>query len=174
MDFNKVNFHVVEECLGASESKEAIYNIFKTSATNMLDSEIKVIKTDYLPATLKNLPSTLNITNEKAVVLILSLHTLMKDYFATDEETLATKFPETFNKKIKTFLFKMMRDVAESTKRYYQDEFTCLPKLRDFDWRLDVKISSKSSDRLKQPTLYVKMDLDKEQENQVLFQVSKG
>ena len=161
MEFHNVNFHVIEECLGASESKEAIFKIFRTSATNMLDSEIKVIKSDELPATLKQLPSTLNITNEKAVVLILSLHTLMKDYYTCDEETLAGKFPESFNKKIKTFLFKMMREVADSSKHYYQDEFTCLPKMRDFDWRLDVKISSKTSDRLKQPTLYVKMDLEK-------------
>jgi len=63
-----------------------------------------------------------------------------------------------------------------------------LPKLRDFDWRLDVKISSKTQDRLKLPTLYVKMDLEKDQSiastdaasaenthpSQALFQVSKG
>ena len=30
----------------------------------------------------------------------------------------------------------------------------------DFDWRLDVKVSSKSAERLKQPILYVKMDLE--------------
>ena len=34
--------------------------------------------------------------------------------------------------------------------------------MRDFDWRMDVKISSKDSDRLKQPVLYVKMDLEKD------------
>ena len=30
----------------------------------------------------------------------------------------------------------------------------------DFDWRLDVKISSKTAERTKQPILYVKMDLE--------------
>ncbi len=44
--------------------------------------------------------------------------------------------------------------------------------MRDFDWRLDVKISSKHQERVKQPVLYVEMDL--EQQQQVLFQVSKG
>ena len=34
--------------------------------------------------------------------------------------------------------------------------------MRDFDWRLDVKISSKDQDRIKQPVLYVKMDLEKD------------
>ena len=102
----------------------------------------------------------MNITNEKAVVLILSLHALMKEYISNDEDVVLGRFPETFNKKIKSFLFKIMREVSTSAKQYIQDEFTCLPKLREFDWRLDVKISSKQSDRLKQPTLYVKMDLD--------------
>ena len=76
-----------------------------------------------------------------------------------DENELAEKFPEEFPKKIKTFLFKMMREVAEPSKIYLQDQFTSLPKMRDFDWRMDVKISSRTEDRIKVPTLYVKMDL---------------
>jgi hypothetical protein len=56
-----------------------------------------------------------------------------------------------------------------------------LPHLVDFDWRLDVKISSKQDERLKQPMLYVKMDLEDDTKasgpdarQEVLFQVSKG
>ena len=81
----------------------------------------------------------------------------------TDENELAARFPDAFPKKIKTFLFKMMREVAEPSKVYLQDQFTSLPKLRDFDWRMDVKISSRQEDRMKQATLYVKMDLEKDQ-----------
>lgn len=172
MEFNKINFTVIEECLSACESKDAIFAIFMASAGSLLDSELKVIRSDDLPGVLKTMPATLQITNEKAVVLILSLHSLLKDYIANDEETIVARFPEKFNKKLKVVLFKMMREVSEQAKQYYRDEFTCLPKLKEFDWRLDVKISSKESDRLKQPTLYVKMDL--EQSNEVLFQVSKG
>ena len=57
-------------------------------------------------------------------MLILSLHTLLKEYIhigMTDENELASKFPEAFPKKIKTFLFKMMREVAEPSKVYLQD-----------------------------------------------------
>ena len=78
MEFNKINFTVIEECLSACESKEAIYNVFMASATNLLDSELKVVKADCLPAVLRTLPATLGITNEKAVGLILSLHALLK------------------------------------------------------------------------------------------------
>ncbi len=115
MEFNKVNFAVLEECSNSAGSKEAIFTIFKAAATFMLDSEIKVIKPDDLPGCLKSLPGTLQITNEKAVVLILSMHALMKEYVASginDEGAFAAKFPETFPKKVKVFLFKMMREVA--------------------------------------------------------------
>ena len=121
-----------------------------------------MLKPDTLPPTLRTLPQTLSITNEKALVLILSLHALLKEYISigmTDENEVAEKFPEDFPKKIKTFLFKMMREVAEPSKVYLQDQFTSLPKLRDFDWRMDVKISSKQEDRIKVPTLYMQMDL---------------
>jgi hypothetical protein len=122
-------------------------------------------------------------------MLILSLHALMKEYIGVgmeDEEGLANRFPQSFNKKIMSFMFKTMRSVAEQHKGYLQDQFTNLPRMVDFDWRLDVKISSKTAERTKQPILYVKMDLDEamKQSNQgecrdapkkeVLFQVSKG
>jgi hypothetical protein len=122
-------------------------------------------------------------------MLILSLHALMKEYIAVgmeDEEGFVARFPATFNKKIMSFMFKTMRSVAEKHKAYLQDSFTNLPKLVDFDWRLDVKISSKTAERTKQPMLYLKMDLEEpaKQSSQkdhrdaprkeVLFQVSKG
>ena len=146
MEFNKVNFTVIEDCLKNVGDKQTIYQVFMGSATNLLDSEIRSIKPDSLPAVLRTLPSQLGITNEKAIVLILSLHALMKEYISVgqqDEAAFNSNFPEGFNKKIKTFLFKMMREVVDSTKNYYQDSFNSLPKLQDFDWRLDVKISSK-------------------------------
>ena len=55
----------------------------------------------------------------------------------------------------------MLRENAPAAKKYFQDEFSSgLQKLRDFDWRLDVKISSKTQERVKQPVLYVEMDLE--------------
>ena len=165
MEFNKVNFAVIKECFEGCETKEDIFTIFQASACYVLDAELKVLKPDTLPPSLRSLPSQLGITNEKALVLILSLHALLKEYISIgmqDENELAAKFPEEFPKKIKTFLFKMMREVAEPSKVYLQDQFTSLPKMRDFDWRMDVKISSRTEDRIKVPTLYVKMDLQKD------------
>ena len=93
-----------------------------------------------------------------------------------DENVLAARFPQTFKKPLRTFLFKIMRDAAPIAKKYYQDEFSGLPKLRDFDWRMDIKIASKQQERMKQPILYVKLDVesqgngkDTEPNKQVLF-----
>ena len=82
MEFNKVNFAVIKDCFEGCDSKEAIFGIFQASACYMLDSELKVLKPDTLPPSLRSLPKTLSITNEKALVLILSLHALLKEYIA--------------------------------------------------------------------------------------------
>ena len=160
MDF--VNFTVIEEAFQAAESKDQLYAIFVASATGKLDSEISMTKSDNLPSVLKSVPKTLNISNEKAAILIMSLHALLKQYIATsmaDENVLAAAFPENYTKQVKSFLFKAMRDVAPLSKTYFQDQFTGTSRLDDFDWRLDFKVSSKNQDRMKQPVLYVNMEL---------------
>ena len=180
MDYHIVNFQVIEEAFLAAESKEVLYSIFMASATGKLDSDLGQLKGDNLPETLKQVPVTLGISSEKTQTLIISLHNLLKQYVATsmlDETILAEKFPADFKKQLKSFLFKAMREVAPLTKTFVQDQFTSTNRLEDFDWRLDFKVSSKNQERLKQPVLYVKMELeggnDKPHQD-VMFQVSKG
>ena len=75
-----------------------------------------------------------------------------------------------------------MRAAQTETKTYYQSQFSSLPKLRDFDWRLDIKIASKNQERIKKPTLYVKLDIEDEaagntegsKEKSVLFELNKN
>ncbi len=149
MELNKINYTVIEECLLTADSKEYLEAIFKAAAVQHLDSELTSLKGENLPQVLQSLPQTLQIPNDKALVLVLSLHNLMKEYIGSgamlDENILANKFPATFKKQLKSFLFKMLREHASATKKYMQDEFPSgLQKLRDFDWRLDLKISSKN------------------------------
>ena len=92
MEFNKVNFSVIKECFEGCDSKETIFSIFQASACYVLDAELKVLKPDTLPPSLRNLTQSLSITNEKALVLILSLHALLKEYIAVgmnDENEIA-------------------------------------------------------------------------------------
>jgi hypothetical protein len=67
------------------------------SATGRLDSELHLLKGDNMPETLKQLPATMQLSNEKTQILIVSLHNLFKQYIGTsmlDETILAEKFPE--------------------------------------------------------------------------------
>ena len=119
MEYNKVNYDLIQECLGACESKEAMFQLFTACAASLLDSELRVLKADNLPGVLKTMPGSLGISNEKAVTLIFSLHALLKEYLSMDEESMLARFPEAFNKKMKTALFKMMREVSASSKKHY-------------------------------------------------------
>lgn len=69
MDYNKINYQVIEEAFMNSESKEYIQQIFEAVATNILDSEIYTMKSENLPLSLKNIPKVLNITNDKALIV---------------------------------------------------------------------------------------------------------
>ena len=163
MEFYQVNFEVIEEAFLSAESKEHIQQIFLAIATSALDSELRCLTSANLPPSLRSLPTALSLTNDKAVTLVISLHNLMKEYIGTsmmDENVLAARFPPTFKKALKTLIFKTMREVAPTAKKYLQEEFSGLPKLRDFDWRLDVKTASKNQERMKQPVLYVELDLE--------------
>ena len=65
MDYQIINFEVIEEAFLAAESKEHLYYIFMASATGKLDSDASQLKSDNLPEVLRKLPETLGISNEK-------------------------------------------------------------------------------------------------------------
>merc|ERR1712216_896927 len=67
------------------------------------------------------------------------------------EAPLAEAFPEEFDKSLKKFLFKKMREAAPLCKEHIADSFTGTSRLEDFDWRLDFKVSSKAQARVRQP-----------------------
>ena len=123
MELNKINYAVMEECLLAADSKELLEEIFRASATLSLDSERATLKGENLPAVLRQLPAKLGVPNDKALVLVASLHNLMKEYIGSgamlDENILASKFPATFKKQLKVFLFKMLREHAPASKKYF-------------------------------------------------------
>jgi hypothetical protein len=43
-------------------------------ATSSLDSEVHCLTSDNLPATLRSLPKTLNLTNDKAITVIINIY----------------------------------------------------------------------------------------------------
>ena len=69
MEFYLVNFEVIEEAFMSAESKEKNKTVFLAIATSSLDSEVKCLNSDNLPASLRNLPKVLNISNDRAITV---------------------------------------------------------------------------------------------------------
>ena len=89
-----------------------------------------------------------------------------------DDDQFNSKIPEgALSPTGKVALMQIIRATHFYTKHYLQTEFSALPPLEDFDWRLDVKVSSKNQERMKKPTLYMKLHI-KEKED-VLFEMNK-
>ena len=81
------------------------------------------------------------------MTLVQSLHQLMKMYINAngDEDQFNSKIPEgALSPTGKVALMQIIRATHLYTKHYLQTEFSSLPPLEDFDWRLDVKVSSKN------------------------------
>ena len=145
MEYKSINFEVIQEACLSAESKDQLAQIFLASATGKLSSDTAAVKADNLPECLKTIPEKFGLSHDKSLVLIVSLHHLLMQYMAVclpaqDESLLAAQFPETFDKSLKKFLFKQMREVAPLTKEYIQEQLVGTSKLNDFDWRLDFKI----------------------------------
>ena len=98
VDYQIINFEIIEEAFMHAESKEQLYQIFVASATGKLRSDITQLKADNLPECLKKIPETLQLSQEKTLTLIISLHNLLMEYVAIcvptqDETLLAEKLP---------------------------------------------------------------------------------
>ncbi len=70
MDYNKINYQVIEESFLNAESKEYIQQIFEVVAIKVLDSELFVMKCEDLPQSLRSVPKSLSISNDKALIVI--------------------------------------------------------------------------------------------------------
>ena len=148
MNYRHINFDVVQEACLAAESKEQLAQIFQASATGKLSVDVASVKADNLPEILKSLPEKLGISQDKSLVLIVSLHHLLLQYLgvclpAQDEGPLVEAFPEDFDKSVKKFLFKQLREWAPLSKEHIQENLVGTSKLQDFDWRLDMKVASR-------------------------------
>ena len=82
MDYQIINYDIIEEAFMNAESKDQLYQIFIASETGKLRTDVTQMNSEILPDSLKKIPELLNISQEKALILIVSLHNLLMEYMA--------------------------------------------------------------------------------------------
>lgn len=106
---------------------------------------------------------TLDIQPSEASKLFSALMVLVKTVLyegLTDTSSISALFPGDFHKNLKGLLSDIMaKNISEWRTQALNDQVS-LPRLVNFDWRVDVKTSSDSAARMAQPTCIVQMKVE--------------
>ncbi|XP_062509816.1 COMM domain-containing protein 9-like [Corticium candelabrum] len=92
----------------------------------------------------------------KAIALVIN--TCLYEGFS-EPETLAAMFPESFHKNLKELIVKIIVENLDSWRQSVAGSQVSLPRLQDFDWRIDIKSSANSMARMSVPTCIVQMQV---------------
>ncbi|XP_078334395.1 COMM domain-containing protein 9-like [Crassostrea virginica] len=98
--------------------------------------------------------------------MIESLSSLLKTitfYGYTEPQEIQGIFPGDFHKNLRDLITKIALDNMNNWKNHSISTQVSLPRLVDFDWRVDTKMASESVSRMSVPTCILQM---KVQENQ--------
>ena len=122
------------------------------------------------PVVHNSMTEALGCENTEADQLFCSLQQLVKNCLyegLADRQSIAAIFPGDFHKNLKDLLAKIIADNMSEWKTQAMASQVSLPKLADFDWRVDVKTSSDAITRMSMPTclLQLKIQEDSCEEN---------
>lgn len=114
----------------------------------------------------------LGCETSEAMEVFVSLQCLVKHCLyegLADRQLICGLFPEGFHKNLKELLAKILLDNMADWKSQSLASQVSLPKLVDFDWRVDVKTSSDAVTRLSMPTCLVQLKIQENcvQENKL-------
>ncbi|CAL1541159.1 unnamed protein product [Lymnaea stagnalis] len=90
---------------------------------------------------------------------------------STDPQAIFNLFPNGFHKNLRDLLTKTILDNMQAWKAEAIGGQVSLPKLLDFDWRVDTKTSSDAVARMSVPTCILNLEI---QESQVNAQQTQG
>ncbi|XP_064386829.1 COMM domain-containing protein 9-like [Halichondria panicea] len=112
---------------------------------------------------------SLDIQPSDALKLLTSLGALITTVLyegLADSASIATLFPENFHKNLKGLLSDTIAKNLPDWKSQALQNQVSLPRLVDFDWRVDVKTSSDTAVRMAQPTCLLQMKISESPEVQ--------
>ncbi|XP_032895131.1 COMM domain-containing protein 9 [Amblyraja radiata] len=109
-----------------------------------------------------NAVTNLSITSEEAQQLICSLHCFTRQVVfqgLTSAEEIFPLFPDNFHQNLKNLLTKIILENVASWRSEALANQISLPRLIDMDWRVDIKTSSDTINRMAVPTCLLQMKI---------------
>jgi len=85
------------------------------------------------------------------------------DANALKEETasrVSALFPDNFHRNLRDLLVKLVVEALPGWRRAAIEDLVGLPRLADFNWRVDVKSASNRLNRMAEPTCFVQIKVD--------------
>ncbi|XP_059831426.1 COMM domain-containing protein 9 [Hypanus sabinus] len=109
-----------------------------------------------------NTVSSLSVTPEEAQQLISSIHHFTRQVVfqgLTSAEEIFPLFPDNFHQNLKNLLTKIILENVTSWRNEALANQISLPRLINMDWRVDIKTSSDSINRMAVPTCLLQMKI---------------
>ncbi|XP_055899390.1 COMM domain-containing protein 9-like [Biomphalaria glabrata] len=120
----------------------------------------------HLPDSLvQSLSQTLSISINDSRSCISTLSNLLKTAVfqgSTDPQVIVALFPNGFHKNLRDLLMKIIIENMAKWKASAIANQVSLPKLLDFDWRVDMKTSSDSVARMSVPTCMLNLEIQEQ------------
>lgn len=69
-------------------------------------------------------------------------------------------FPEDFHRNLRDLLVKLVVELLPAWRRAAIEDLVGLPRLSDFNWRVDIKSASNRINRMSEPTCFVQIEVD--------------
>ncbi|KAK3592506.1 hypothetical protein CHS0354_013842 [Potamilus streckersoni] len=110
----------------------------------------------------KSVSQALQIQTNEAKQLLLALGTLLKSAVfqgSKDPHDLVRLFPDDFHKNLRDLLCKTVLENLAKWREQAINNQVSLPRLVDFDWRVDIKTASDSVARMSVPTCILQLQI---------------
>ncbi|CAH1787712.1 unnamed protein product [Owenia fusiformis] len=120
------------------------------------------------PDTIKEAANGLQVEQQEAKQLISSLQGLVKNalfHGSTEPAVIVKLFPNDFHKNLRDLLGKILIENIPNWKNIAVNNMVSLPRLTDFDWRVDIKTASDSMARMNVPTCILQLKVQEAKTN---------
>ncbi|XP_076471277.1 COMM domain-containing protein 9-like isoform X2 [Babylonia areolata] len=151
------------ECLLKASSKTEVVKVCRDvfSAVNRNSIQIP-------DSLLSHCQQTLKLTQTQAEIFVKSLGSILKQAVfqgSTDPHDIVALFPDGFHKNLRDLIGKIIIDNMADWKSQAVGAHVSLPKLADFDWRVDVKTASDTVARMSVPTCVLSLQVESGEED---------